>query len=143
MKITGVGGAKGSSSPKKAKKSAPRGAEFADQLREAAGSMEPSATVDTSSVAGVDGIIAVQATGDAAEKKQRHFARRYGDDLLDRLELIRSDLLAGTIPKERLANLAQAMRAQRRRIEDPKLNEILEEIELRAEVEIAKLTRPR
>ncbi|MBT4220432.1 MAG: hypothetical protein HOL37_09535 [Rhodospirillaceae bacterium] len=33
------------------------------------------------------------------------------------------------------------MRAQRRQTEDSKLNEIIDEIELRAEVEIAKLTR--
>jgi hypothetical protein len=33
------------------------------------------------------------------------------------------------------------MRAHRRETEDPNLNEIIDEIELRAEVEIAKLTR--
>lgn len=141
MKVSGVGGAKGVSSGKKAKKSPASGAEFADQLREAAGVSESTGPVDTAAVAGVDNILAVQATGDATEERQRKLARQYGEDLLDRLDRIRRDLLAGAIPKENLANLAQQMRAQRKRTDDPKLNGILEEIELRAEVEIAKLTR--
>jgi len=37
--------------------------------------------------------------------------------------------------------LAQSMRQQRRQSDDPQLNQIIDEIELRAEVEIAKLTR--
>ena len=36
----------------------------------------------------------------------------------------------------------QAIRQRRQRSDDPQLNEIMDEIELRAEVEIAKLTRP-
>lgn len=142
MKISGLGGAKGVSRSKKSKKSAAsRGAEFAEQLREAAGAEEPSGVLETQAVAGVESILAVQATGDATEERQRRLAREYGEDILDKLDQIRADLLAGAIPKERLANIAQLMRAQKRRTDDPRLNEIIEEIELRAEVEIAKLTR--
>ena len=141
MKVSSVGGAKGISSSKTTKKSSSKGAEFAEQLREAAGTTEASGVVDSGAVAAVDSILAVQATGDATDERQRHLARQYGTDLLDRLDQIRADILAGGVPKERLANIAQMMRAQRRRTQDVRLNEILEEIELRAEVEIAKLTR--
>jgi hypothetical protein len=68
-------------------------------------------------------------------------ARQYGDDLLDRLESLRRDILLGAIPKEKLANLAHALRAQRGQTDDPRLKQIIDEIELRAKVEIAKLTR--
>jgi hypothetical protein len=39
--------------------------------------------------------------------------------------------------------LAQRLRQKRQQSDDPKLNAIIDEIELRAEVEIAKLTRDR
>ena len=47
----------------------------------------------------------------------------------------------GTVSKDRLADLAQQMRQKMQEIDDPKLIEIINEIELRSEVEIAKLTR--
>ena len=51
-------------------------------------------------------------------------------------------LLLGTIPMSKLEQLAQLIRAKREQIDDPKLLEILDEIELRAAVELAKLSRP-
>ena len=60
--------------------------------------------------------------------------------MLDNLEEIRLGLLLGTIPVSRLEQLAQLVRAQREQVNDPKLTAILDEIELRAAVELAKLT---
>jgi hypothetical protein len=61
--------------------------------------------------------------------------------MLDRLEDIRHGLLMGAIPRDRLQELAAAVRRQREAIDDPRLVEILDEIELRARVELAKLER--
>ena len=61
--------------------------------------------------------------------------------MLDKLEEIRLGLLLGTIPQSRLEQLAHLVRAQREQVNDPKLTAILDEIELRAAVELAKLTR--
>ena len=47
----------------------------------------------------------------------------------------------GRFSKEKLADLAQRLRQKRQQSTDPKLNEIIHEIELRAEVEIAKYSR--
>jgi hypothetical protein len=66
---------------------------------------------------------------------------RRGDDILERLDEIRRDILAGAVSRARLENLSQMLRTRRATIADPKLLEIIREIELRAEVEIAKLTR--
>jgi hypothetical protein len=68
-------------------------------------------------------------------------ARAHAEDVLDRLEALRAWILVGAMPKDKLVELAQRLRAQRQRSDDPRLNEIIDEIELRAEVEIAKLTR--
>jgi len=62
-------------------------------------------------------------------------------ELLDKLEDIRLGLLLGAIPKDNLSDLAHRMREKKQQVDDPGLLEIIDEIELRAEVEIAKLTR--
>ena len=100
-----------------------------------------SPVVDVGATASVESILALQEVGDATEDRDRAAARRYGEEILDRLETIRADLLGGTISKDRLAELAQNIRAQRAKAKDPRLQRILDEIDLRARVEIAKFTR--
>jgi len=50
-------------------------------------------------------------------------------------------LLDGSISEESLGNLSKLVRAKRENVDDPQLMEVLDEIELRAEVELAKLER--
>jgi len=54
---------------------------------------------------------------------------------------VRHGLLMGTLPKEKLTELADMVRSRRESCQDPRLAALLDEIELRAEVEIAKLSR--
>jgi hypothetical protein len=140
MKITDLGSAKGVATTKRAK-AAGKGGEFAERLKEAVAA-GTGAVVDTPPPATVESLLAVQEAPDAASERSRGLARRYGHDLLDRLEELRLGLLAGAIPKDRLAAIAQAVRQRRQKTDDPRLNAIIDEIELRCEVEIAKLTRP-
>ena len=86
-------------------------------------------------------VLAVQETPDAAKGRAKQRARDRGMKMLDFLEEIRIGLLMGVIPKDRLEQLAQMVRAKREQIEDPALTAILDEIELRAAVELAKLSR--
>jgi len=140
MKITDLGSAKGVATTKRAK-AAGKGGEFAERLKEAVAA-GAGAVVETPAPATVESLLAVQEAPDAASERSRGLARRYGHDLLDRLEEIRLGLLAGVIPKDKLAAIAQAVRQRRQKTDDPRLNAIIDEIELRCEVEIAKLTRP-
>ncbi len=141
MKISKTQSSKTAASVRKKKKTTGKGSAFAERLREAAVAPEAAAASEPSLVTPVDSVLAAQESPDATAERSRGLARMYGESVLDRLEEIRHGLLIGAIPKENLAGLAQTMRAQRRKSSDPKLNEIIEEIELRAEVEIAKLTR--
>ncbi|MBL4721285.1 MAG: flagellar assembly protein FliX [Alphaproteobacteria bacterium] len=86
----------------------------------------------------VDGVLAIQDVGDATEDGPRARARKWGFDTLDQLELIKLDLLAGAMPKGRLMNLARIVAERRERTEDPTLDALLDHIELRVRVEIAK-----
>ena len=141
MKVSKTGPGKSAPTVRQTKKTAGRGSAFAERLKEAAGVAEVSEAAESASVAAVESVLSVQESPDATAERSRGLVKIYGDRLLDRLEDIRHGLLIGAIPKENLAVLAQSMRAQRHKSDDPRLNEIIDEIELRAEVEIAKLTR--
>ena len=130
----------------KAKKSWKPG-EFASHLRrvDAATGEEIAPAERAGPVADVGGILAAQsvapqtgATPDYSERKRR---ARKGEDILDRLEEVRRGLLLGNVPKEKLAALARLVREKREKGADPLISQLLDEIELRAEVELAKLSR--
>ena len=59
--------------------------------------------------------------------------------MLDRLEEIRTGLLLGSIPRSQLHELAQVAQQTRESFVDPALSDVLDDIELRARVELAKL----
>ena len=141
FKITKTSSIGGASSARKTKKTSASGSAFSDTLRETAETDSASAATSVSGVTSVSSILSVQEVPDSTEERSKGLLIHYGDDLLDRLEEIRIGLLLGAISKDRLADLAQHMRQKRLEVDDPKLNEIISEIELRSEVEIAKLTR--
>ncbi len=66
---------------------------------------------------------------------------RRGEDILDRLDELRHALLMGVVPKERLIQLAQMVPRPARPGRRSAPGCVLDEIELRAEVELAKLSR--
>jgi len=101
-----------------------------------------SAVGGTVGLGGVSTVLALQGAPDSTERRARQRAVERGDAMLDDLEEIRLGLLLGTIPRSRLEQLAQLVRARREQVDDPKLTAILDEIELRAAVELAKLTGP-
>ena len=141
MKVSKLGPDKPVSRARKAKSPPGKGAEFADQLRVAAGTAEMTGGIEPSMVNAPESLLAVQEASDSTEKRSRGLARQYGDHILDGLVEIQQGLLEGAVAKEKMADLARTVRTKRQRIDDPRLKEIIDEIELRAEVEIAKLTR--
>ena len=107
--------------------------------------LDEAGSVDSGAgIVGIQGVFAAQsvAQGDDApsfEDRQRRAKR--GVEILDRLEEIRRGFLLGTIPKDKLAELARIVREKRERGADAVISRLLDEIELRAEVELAKLGR--
>lgn len=102
---------------------------------------ETGAAVGPAGSGAVESVFALQEVPDATDDRQKSQAKAHGEELLDRLEALRRWIMAGAVPKEKLAELARLVRAQRRRTGDPRLEAIIDDIELRVEVEIAKLTR--
>jgi hypothetical protein len=83
--------------------------------------------------------LAIQADGDAPQRRRRQMQRGYR--LLDDLDRIKAALLSGAVPTSELLRLAAALGEAREQSGDPGLDEVLAHIDLRAQVELAKLGR--
>lgn len=95
----------------------------------------PAAATAASGVAGLSSLMALQGVEDATERRRR--AVRRGNGLLDRLSDLKLDLLSGGDGARALDGLAGALREQRSE-DDPGLKAVIDQIDLRAAVELAK-----
>lgn len=118
------------------KKGGVSGESFAESLNS-----EPAAQPATSapSLGALSGLLSLQEVPDATQEARRRGTAR-GDALLDGLEELRIGLLAGRVSRDKLADMARLVRQARPSVDDPRLTELLDEIELRVAVELAKLT---
>lgn len=91
-----------------------------------------------STIQGMDALLALQEVDERSERRRK--ASKHGHSLLDTLENVKTDLLGGQVSEDRLELLARQV-AQRPPSGDPKIDSVLDEIELRVKVELAKLGR--
>ena len=91
------------------------------------------------SIGGIDALIALQS-GDEEPGARRRRAVARGRVALDALDELKHGLLAGTLQPTVLERLKSAVTELAGDSGEPRLNAVLKEIELRVEVEIAKLT---
>lgn len=92
----------------------------------------------TTSVGALDALIALQEAGDGTSEEALRKSKRRAAALLDELDKVRLGLLAGGIPKDTLQHLTRMVGQQRETVMDPALAELLDEIDLRVQVELAK-----
>ena len=88
-----------------------------------------------------DAIFAAQMVNGEEEREKRRQMLRRGDTLLEKLEEIRDGLLLGYISKDKLIEISRYVRETKINTADEKLAELIGEIELRVEVELAKLMK--
>ena len=86
--------------------------------------------------AGRVNILAALEAVDAQE--QRRKGARRGNRLLDLLDELRLGLLSGGLQPQVLSELARTVSDARAEVDDPGLSAVLDEIDLRAQVELAK-----
>jgi hypothetical protein len=87
-------------------------------------------------VASVDALLALQAAGGPLERRRRAVGR--AGRILDVLDEVRIALLGGDLNLATLERLRRAVREERDNTDDPSLEAVLDEIEVRAAVELAK-----
>jgi len=94
------------------------------------------ASASVAATLAVSPLLALQELPDATTERAR--ALRRGRDLLAQLDRIRHALLLGSIAPSDLTRLLAMVRQGREELDDPRLANLLDEIELRASVELAK-----
>ena len=90
----------------------------------------------TTNVAGLSALMALQGVESATERRRR--AIRRGGGLLDRLDELKIALLSGEAGEGALERLGQGLREARTDEDEPGLSDLLNQIDLRAAVELAK-----
>ena len=138
MKVTDNRPVSSYSNIKKKAKSAASGSSFADIM--AASTASSGSTAESSGVAAtapMDGLLALQEVSE--EDYARRETLKQGHNLIQSLEALRQSLLLGAVPYSVLRTLEGRLSEQRQMTVDPDLHSIMDDIELRAAVELAKL----
>ena len=89
-------------------------------------------------VPAVDALLSIQEVEDSTTGQSQGRARQWGMDVLDQLDRLRLGIISGRVARDDLERIAALVERQRARSDDPALTQILDEIELRAKVELAK-----
>jgi len=97
------------------------------------------AASDIQPVTSMDGLLSLQEMPEDEIKKRRAVQESKG--ALEALETLRLALLTGSIPERLLHTLTKVVAIQKQHVDDPRLMSIIEDIELRTAVELAKLER--
>lgn len=135
MKITSTKGlnAPGSAAPRRA-----AGSGFAlGAAGGAAAASETSVALGVSALGSLDALIALQEVDGPLGRRRRAIGR--ANRLLDELDDLKLSLLDGDVDEGGLRRLSDAVREQREATSDPRLEALLDQIEARAAVELAKL----
>jgi hypothetical protein len=92
-------------------------------------------------VSSLDALLALQEVGGPLERRRK--AVRRAGMILDVLDEVKIALLDGGLPAGALERLVSAVRLERGGADEPRLQALLDEIETRAAVELAKIEMAR
>jgi len=138
MKVSGTSSVGSANGPGKAR--AAGGGGF--RLTEAPVSAGPAQVARASALSGVmsvDALLTLQDVGGPTERRRRAVGR--AGRILDILDEVKLGVLSGEVSADDLERLSAAVRDQRQGTDDERLEGVLNEIETRAAVELAKLER--
>lgn len=89
-------------------------------------------------IGGIESLLALQALDQPSDRAVR---LEHGRAMLDLLDELKLELLGGTVSASRLEGLVERIARRPSRHPDERVESVLDEIELRARVELAKLGR--
>lgn len=144
MKIEGPKQAGSASSTKKTSKANGASGGFEEFIGIGGGisnSSGPSAAVAPRAIASVDALFAAQSVEDPTEKASKRRMILRADDVLGELDGLHKALLSNSISIDGMVRIADKVSTRREKVSDAGLAEILEEIDLRAQIELAKMRK--
>lgn len=138
MKVSGYGIIKPGSNVRR-RTGTSAASSFSDVLgaAQSEGAFSASEVSEPSATASLGNLLALQEISE--EERRRERLVKQGKTMLDALETLRQRLLMGEIPAHMLNQLETSLAAQKEGVSDPNLLMIIEDIELRVAVELAKL----
>ncbi len=137
MKVSGSGKAQGPSKSKKGGGASQTDGSFGAMLSGRAG--QAATTGATQSIAQVDALLAIQGAEDPTQGAARKRMRQRANDILDELDGLRDAMLSGSMTLGHMIDVADVVASHREQVTDPELTAIMDEIDLRAQVELAKM----
>jgi hypothetical protein len=96
-------------------------------------------TKATQSIAQVDALLAIQGAEDPTQGASRKRMRHRADTILSELDKIRMAMLGGNLTVGHMIDVADVVASHREKVSDPVLTDLMDEIDLRAQVELAKM----
>ncbi|MCM2343853.1 MAG: flagellar assembly protein FliX [Alphaproteobacteria bacterium] len=105
------------------------------------GTQQARGAAATHSIASIDALLAAQAVEDPTERAARQRMQLRADNILTELDNMRIALLTGSLTVGHIIDIADVVASHREKIMDPRLHAVLDEIDLRAQIEIAKLCK--
>jgi hypothetical protein len=137
MKVQGPGKTDKASQSKKKGAASQSDGTFSDMV--AAGAQKSSGAAPTQSIARVDALLAVQEVEDPTQGAARKRMHKRADDILNELDTIRIAMLGGNLTVGHMIDVADVVASHREKITDPTLTALMDEVDLRAQVELAKM----
>jgi hypothetical protein len=136
MKVEGPNRTQQSSSTQRKSRISGDGS-FGDMLADSADSAAGASA--THSIAHIDALLAAQEAESPTERAARKRMHTRASTILDELEQMRMALLTGTLTVGHVIDIADVVAQHREKIMDPRMTAILDEIDLRAQIELAKM----
>mgnify|MGYP000471717434 FL=1 len=137
MKVQGPGKTQAPSKTKKKDKASGADGSFGDFVASAPQKSAPAK--QSQSITNVDALLAIQAAEDPTAGKSRRKMQQRANTILDELEDLRMAMLNGTMTVGHMINIADVVAEHRENVHDPSLTALMDEIDLRAQVELAKM----
>lgn len=135
-KVDGVNGVRGAAPIRKSGKAERTGGtNFAQHLQDESVS-GPAGVSGLNPIAGIGAILGVQEVDDATQRASK--GKKRATQMLEELDDLRLALLGGVLSKDQLLRLAGTVQSEKAQVDDPHLAQILDDIDLRARVELAK-----
>lgn len=139
MKVEGPSKTQKTSKTDKTKKTGKTDSTFGDMVTGA--TKGTSGASATQSIAKVDALLAVQGAESATERSAKRRMRERGEQVLRQLDHLRLAILTGNLNIGQVIDIADVVASHREKINDPKMSAVLDEIDLRAQIEIAKMRK--
>ena len=139
MKIDSTKSSSDISKKKDAKKSSSDGGAFKSMMNSAQETTKTVGSALSSGIAGIDALLAAQTAEDPAQEKAKQRMKDRAQDILAELDNLRLAMTSGRVTVGHMVSIADVVATHRDQIKDPELSAIMDEIDLRAHVELAKL----